>query len=71
MSEWSEDQELNLLRKIAVAARDYRDRVIAQRTLQLDRDWTPRDTRRAMLDIGAAEFELSDVLALWERIPAN
>ncbi len=63
------DEELNVLRKVAEAARTYADTVIEKRSLQSVRGTlTQRELQSAILDIGTAEFELFDILTAWEKL---
>lgn len=61
------DKELNALRRVAKAARKYQERVIERRTLQLKAASEQRDASTTALEIGSAEFELSEALNEWYR----
>lgn len=65
------DKELNALRRVAKAAKLYQDKVIQKRSGQLVRSPQANDQQRAMLEIGSAEFELSEALNEWYRTQAK
>lgn len=60
------DKELNALRRVAKAAKVYQEKVIQKRTNKLTK---PRETKEGgvVLDVGSAEFELSEALNAWYR----
>jgi hypothetical protein len=62
------DKELNALRRVAKAAKVYQEKVIQKRSLQLAKRPEQRDFSGAMLEIGSAEFELSEALNEWYRM---
>lgn len=61
------DKELNALRRVAKAAKAYQDKVIQKRSLQLIKEAEQKEVQHATLDIGSAEFELSEALNDWYR----
>lgn len=61
------DKELNALRRVAKAAKLYQEKVIQKRSLQLARRPDQKDFSSAILEIGSAEFELSEALNEWYR----
>ncbi len=61
------DKELNALRRVAKAARKYQEKVIQKRSNTLKQNPDHDETASAMLDIGSAEFELSEALNDWYR----
>jgi uncharacterized membrane protein YvbJ len=61
------DKELNALRRVAKAAKKYQEKVIQKRSNQLRRGSDQNESPSAMLDIGSAEFELSEALNDWYR----
>lgn len=61
------DKELNALRRVAKAARAYQEKVIQKRSAQLARDQDQKGFQNAILEIGSAEFELSEALNEWYR----
>lgn len=65
------DKELNALRRVAKAAKSYQDKVIQKRSGQLVKSPQVNDQQRAMLEIGPAEFELSEALNEWYRTQAK
>jgi hypothetical protein len=65
------DKELNALRRVAKAAKAYQDKVIQKRSGQLVKSPQANDQQRAILEIGSAEFELSEALNEWYRTQAK
>jgi len=61
------DKELNALRRVAKAARMYQEKVIQKRSMQFKRETDQKEFTSTMLDIGSAEFELSEALNEWYR----
>lgn len=61
------DKELNALRRVAKAAKAYQEKMIQRRSLQLVKNQDPSEQQKAMLEIGSAEFELSEALNEWYR----
>ncbi len=61
------DKELNALRRVAKAAKSYQEKVIQKRSVQLKRGWDKKDVQTNVLDLGSAEFELSEALNEWYR----
>jgi|GEM_PF-2678128 hypothetical protein len=61
------DKELNALRRVAKAAKAYQEKVIQRRSLQLLKSQEQTEQQKAMLEIGSAEFELSEALNEWYR----
>lgn len=61
------DKELNALRRVAKAAKLYQEKVIQKRSMQLTRRPDQKDSTGALLEIGSAEFELSEALNEWYR----
>ena len=61
------DKELNALRRVAKAAKQYQDKVIQKRTAQLIKIPDPKDQEKTILELGSAEFELSEALNEWYR----
>ncbi len=61
------DKELNALRRVAKAAKQYQDKVIQKRTAQLIKVPDPKDQEKSILELGSAEFELSEALNEWYR----
>jgi hypothetical protein len=61
------DKELNALRRVAKAAKKYQEKVIQRRSNQLKQEQDQKDFANSMLDIGSAEFELSEALNEWYR----
>ncbi|MBI4672356.1 MAG: hypothetical protein HY741_11925 [Chloroflexi bacterium] len=61
------DKELNALRRVAKAAKAYQEKVIQKRSAQLLKEQDHKVLQNAMLEIGSAEFELSEALNEWYR----
>lgn len=61
------DKELTALRRVAKAAKVYQEKVIQRRSVQLTKPHEGTDQQKAMLEIGSAEFELSEALNEWYR----
>ena len=61
------DKELNALRRVAKAAKAYQEKVMQKRSAQVLRDHDQKGFQNAMLEIGSAEFELSEALNEWYR----
>jgi hypothetical protein len=61
------DKELNALRRVAKAAKAYQEKMMQRRSLQLVKQQDPSEQQKTMLEIGAAEFELSEALNEWYR----
>lgn len=60
------DKELNALRRVAKAAKRYQEKIIQKRSHQLVRR-EDLETSGSVLEIGSAEFELSEALNEWYR----
>ena len=60
------DKELNALRRVAKAAKIYQDKVIQKRSKQFAKQGESKETG-TVLDVGSAEFELSEALNAWYR----
>jgi len=54
------DKELNALRRVARAAKIYQEKILQKRSNQLSKTQTLNDQQNAALEIGSAEFELSE-----------
>lgn len=65
------DKELTALRRVAKAAKAYQEKVIQRRSLQLAKAHEGTDQQKALLEIGSAEFELSEALNEWYRTLAR
>ncbi len=61
------DKELNALRRVAKAAKIYQDKILQKRSNQLSKTQTLNDQQQTALEIGSAEFELSEALNDWYR----
>lgn len=61
------DKELTALRRVAKAAKVYQDKVMQRRSLQLAKELEQKEVQHAVLEIGSAEFELSEALNEWYR----
>jgi hypothetical protein len=61
------DKELSVLRRVAKAAKAYQEKVVQKRTMQLAIHLDQREFQTTMLEIGSAEFELSEALNEWYR----
>jgi hypothetical protein len=61
------DKELSALRRVARAAKHYQEKIIQKRSKQLARESDRRDSTNDVLEIGSAEFELSEALNEWYR----
>jgi hypothetical protein len=61
------DKELNALRRVAKAAKSYQEKILQKRSAQLTRTQEAKDQQTTMLEIGSAEFELSEALNEWYR----
>ncbi|MCG3141427.1 MAG: hypothetical protein HDKAJFGB_02708 [Anaerolineae bacterium] len=61
------DKELNALRRVARAAKIYQEKILQKRSNQLSKTQTLNDQQNAALEIGSAEFELSEALNDWYR----
>lgn len=61
------DRELSALRRVAKAAKKYQEKVIQRRSNQLKQGQEQKDFVSSILDIGSAEFELSEALNEWYR----
>ncbi len=61
------DKELTALRRVAKAAKVYQEKVIQKRSLQQAKAHEGNDQQKALLEIGSAEFELSEALNEWYR----
>jgi len=61
------DKELTALRRVARAAKLYQEKIIQKRSKQLAREPDRRDSTNDVLEIGSAEFELSEALNEWYR----
>lgn len=61
------DKELNALRRVARAAKQYQEKIIQKRSKQLAFEPDRRDSTNDVLEIGSAEFELSEALNEWYR----
>lgn len=61
------DKELNALRRVAKAAKMYQEKVIQKRSMQVVKRVKQKERVLTFLDIGSAEFELSEALNAWYR----
>ncbi|TAH52863.1 MAG: hypothetical protein EYC68_05660 [Chloroflexota bacterium] len=61
------DKELSALRRVAKAAKDYQEKVVQRRSMQLAKKAQQQEFTAAMLEIGSAEFELNEALNEWYR----
>lgn len=61
------DKELTALRRVAKAAKKYQEKVIQRRSNQLKNTSDTSESSGTLLDIGSAEFELSEALNDWYR----
>jgi len=61
------DKELNALRRVAKAAKLYQEKVIQKRSTQLIKRVDQKEGTGQVLDVGSAEFELSEALNAWYR----
>lgn len=61
------DKELTALRRVAQAAKLYQEKIIQKRSRQLAHEYDRRDSTNDVLEIGSAEFELSEALNEWYR----
>lgn len=61
------DKELSALRRVAKAAKDYQEKVVQRRSMQLAKKMQQQESTAAMLEIGSAEFELNEALNEWYR----
>jgi hypothetical protein len=62
------DIELNALRRVAKAAKRYQDKVVQGRFALTATEKEYSSHSRDTLDLGSAEFELSEALNEWFRI---
>jgi len=61
------DKELNALRRVAKAAKAYQEKVLQKRSAQLAKNQDQNGPQNGVLEIGSAEFELSEALNEWYR----
>ncbi len=61
------DKELNALRRVAKAAKAYQEKVLQKRSAQLAKNQDQNGLQNGILEIGSAEFELSEALNEWYR----
>ena len=61
------DKELTALRRVAKAAKAYQEKVIQKRSMQLAKRGDQKDATGSILEVGSAEFELSEALNAWYR----
>jgi hypothetical protein len=61
------DKELNALRRVAKAAKLYQEKVIQKRSTKPVTRGERKETPSPVMDIGSAEFELSEALNAWYR----
>lgn len=61
------DKELNALRRVAKAAKLYQEKVIQKRSSQVVKRIDSKEGASPVLDVGSAEFELSEALNAWYR----
>lgn len=61
------DKELNALRRVAKAAKLYQEKVIQKRSTKRVTQGEVKGTKNPVMDIGSAEFELSEALNAWYR----
>jgi len=61
------DKELNALRRVAKAAKLYQEKVIQKRKTKRVASKNLKESTTSVMDIGSAEFELSEALNAWYR----
>lgn len=71
MESYHMEKELSVLRRVAQAAKKYQEIVIQKRSMLLNQEQPRTDTSKGLMEVGSAEFELSEALNEWYRTQYN